>query len=456
MARRKPLYPVPEAITRPDLTGPYEIEDGYSSSVDLAKGRMVVSTGGPCRDCGQDHARASRIHETGHAAFTPKDWAARARRTKDKLPVELVNACEDARIYARRAASRLAMSPPQLCEVEDEPYQIVRQAIRSGNLLHLAATVAAAYQSGDEAAIDRAVERVASELAAKADPLEQLKGTQVATMCGSVKYMVKWHMSYHYNPTFRQSLALARSLIDVVNNTASEYASRAAEISEQLRHDAETRIRKYGGKTPPKQPANVKFGEMLIVKLPLPNRAKAGFDRKWTAREEGDVPVRFDRWTIDRRVFRARKKTKGAALLVDVSGSMAWTADDLARVLNEVPAATIALYSGAGPSGKLVIVARKGRAASMTAAHRYMMGGNVIDGPALQWLADQPESVKLWMSDGGITGVGDGWSGEGGEAYCGKILRKGHIMQVRNVGKVMDVLKGKQPFVPSKRVGNGY
>lgn len=450
LAARKPRYPIPEAIPRPDFTGPYVIEDGYVSGVDLAKGKMVVSTGGPCSDCGQDHARASRIHEMGHTAFTPKDWRARVKRTKDKLPVDLVNACEDARLNARRSQARLSQPPPLLCEAANDHAHMVRQTIRTGDLMGLARIVLAAHASGDEKPVIRAVSAAAEELAGKPDPAEQLKATHAVALVKQVQDLARWQL--HWQPRFRDSLTLARHTIRAVEQAATEYAE-ALEEQEVARA---TTVKRHGkGKAKP-QPANVRFGKMEIVSLPLPNRSKAGFERKWTARDEGDIPTRFDRWAIDKRVFRRKKRGKGAALLVDVSGSMSWSAEHLAQVLDEVPAATIAIYSGTGKTGQLVIVAKNGRAASMSAAARHMRGGNVIDGPALEWLSEQPETVKLWMSDGGITGINDGNPGDGAVKYCSRLLRRGGIQRVRNAGQVMEVLKGRQPFVPSKELNERY
>ena len=88
----------------------------------------------------------------------------------------------------------------------------------------------------------------------------------------------------------------------------------------------------------------------------------------------------------------------------------------------------------------------------MSHASRYMLGGNVIDGPALEWLAEQSQTTKLWMSDGGITGISDGFGGTGALDYCGEVLRRGGIQQVRNAEGVMEVLTGKRPFLPSKKV----
>lgn len=447
LAARKPRYPIPEAIPRPDFTGPYVIEDGYVSGVDLAKGKMVVSTGGPCSDCGQDHARASRIHEMGHTAFTPKDWQARVRRTKDKLPADLVNACEDARINARRQQAGLPTPPPLLCAEENEHYYIVRQAVRSGDLLGIARIVIASYRSGDAVPVSEAVAKVVGELAAKDDPIEQLKAHTVNRVRIEAESIASWYM-WCRTAKFRHSLSMARDIIASVNGAGSALADAIEE--QELAKQVKSTV--YGHGKRPTQPANVHFGRLEIVRLPLPNRSKAGFERKWTARDEGPIPTRFDRWGIDKRIFRTKKRGKGAAVLIDASGSMNWTEEHLARVLDEVPAATIAIYSGSGSGGQLVVVAQNGRAASMRAAARYMNGGNVVDGPALDWLSEQPETVKLWMSDGGITGIGDGFAGEGGIAYCERAMRRGGIQQVRNAQGVMEVLTGKSPFTPSRKM----
>lgn len=452
LAPRKPRYPIPEAIPRPDFTGPYVIEDGYASGVDLSKGRMIVSTGGPCVDCGQDHARASRIHEMGHTAFTPKDWRARVKRTKDKLPVDLVNAAEDARLNSRRAQARLSQPPPLLCEAVGDHYHMVRQTIRNGDLMGLARITLAAHESGDAELVRRAVAKVVDEMVARSEPAERLKAEHASDLVSQVADLARWHLRYR-RATFRQSIALARDTVAAVERTAANYtdALETAAIA------SATKVKKHGdGKGKAVMPKGAKFGRMEIVSLPLPNRSKAGFERRWTARDEGDIPTRFDRWAIDKRVFRRKKRGKGAALLVDVSGSMSWSQHHLAQVLDEAPAATIAIYSGSGDKGQLVIVARNGRAANMSAAARHMLGGNVIDGPALAWLSEQPETVKLWMSDGGITGINDGPAGPEAGKYCSRMLRRGGIQQVRDARQVMDVLTGKQPFVPSREIGNRY
>lgn len=461
-----PIYPFPEAIERNDIEGSFEIESGFTSSTNLSKRKMVVQTGEACPDCGKDHARATRLREMGRTAWTPSDWEKRVKRTKDRLSVRLVEDCDIARINFLRKHNGLEMSPPIYCEVSDDYYFLVRQFVRAGDMVGLAGFIVASYETEDYEGVERAVKRVSADLDARAT----VKDSAQARMIESLFVEVGWYIrhNYRYGPrTFRYAIALAR---DIVSNTKriNEAMMRTLAEAEEKKAIAAvkgiTKITTYKRKTKksgsemvatgsiPDVPKRGEFGVMEIVQLPLPYRSKAGFERRWTARDEGPIPTRFDRWSIDKRVFRTKKRGKGAALLVDVSGSMSWEEDDLTRVLEEVPAATIAIYSGSGNKGQLVILAKDGKCASMRQAAKHMLGGNIIDGPALEWLAAQPQTTKLWMSDGVITGIGDGGISDEERINTNHIIRKGGIQQVRNVKAVMKVLTGKRPFTPSTGV----
>ena len=51
------------------------------------------------------------------------------------------------------------------------------------------------------------------------------------------------------------------------------------------------------------------------------------------------------------------------------------------------PASTVAIYSGRGASGTLTIIGKKGRVADADGLSKARIGtGNIVDGPALEWL----------------------------------------------------------------------
>jgi hypothetical protein len=122
--------------------------------------------------------------------------------------------------------------------------------------------------------------------------------------------------------------------------------------------------------------------------------------------EEGTHLRNIARWATDKHVFSARRKSEGGTVLVDCSGSMSWTREELLRIIEDIPAATIALYSGESWERSYVTVVVRNRR-RVNDADFYSPGGdNLIDGPALEWLGTQAEP-RIWVSDGGVTGDGN-------------------------------------------------
>lgn len=121
--------------------------------------------------------------------------------------------------------------------------------------------------------------------------------------------------------------------------------------------------------------------------------------RKAKPTDMGVIPVNVHRWTTDQRIFTVKKKDKGGTLLLDMSGSMSWTAEQIDAIIDEAPYSKVVGYSGAGGKGVIAVFCDKGRRVADTDIRRYAPGGNEIDGPALRWLATQPEP-RVWVSDG--------------------------------------------------------
>lgn len=126
----------------------------------------------------------------------------------------------------------------------------------------------------------------------------------------------------------------------------------------------------------------------------------------------------LDRIMSDSKVFERRKKLQGGTVLVDCSGSMSWSEDDLLTLLHAAPAATVALYAGTTSdtttslgtalprnSGVIRIVVHHGHIAADEHC-KFGFGANVIDGPALRWLESQAQP-RIWISDGQVTGCNE-------------------------------------------------
>jgi hypothetical protein len=84
---------------------------------------------------------------------------------------------------------------------------------------------------------------------------------------------------------------------------------------------------------------------------------------------------------------------------------MRLTPEDVDKILRRWPAVTVATYAGESDRGQLWIIAKKGKRARANDI-KPPGGGNVVDGPCLDWLAKQ-RKPRVWISDGGVTGIGD-------------------------------------------------
>jgi hypothetical protein len=152
--------------------------------------------------------------------------------------------------------------------------------------------------------------------------------------------------------------------------------------------------------------------------------------------DTGVIPTAIHRITTDGAVFTTRRKVKGGTVLCDASGSMHYHDSDIERILQEAPGSTVAFYAGSNygaPRGRIVVAADRGRAATVEEVRRAMPGQeNLIDGPALRWLARQP-APRFWISDEGVGGVAD--FGPGGPCHreCLEICRAANITIVPRI-----------------------
>ncbi|HKB15187.1 MAG TPA: hypothetical protein VKF62_03935, partial [Planctomycetota bacterium] len=153
-----------------------------------------------------------------------------------------------------------------------------------------------------------------------------------------------------------------------------------------------------------------RWGELRRVEelprtLPVPG-APCGRMRR--AAEEG-LEFRFPhRLLLDRRVFARRRRLLGGSVLVDASASMKLEPKDLLAIVAAAPGAEVACYEGTAEGwGVVRVLARDGRRVADSLVDPPLgKGANVIDGPALRWLATR-RRPRIWVSDGHVRGVGD-------------------------------------------------
>lgn len=189
--------------------------------------------------------------------------------------------------------------------------------------------------------------------------------------------------------------------------------------------------------------ARAAAGRMRVVeaRLNVACRQARGAAPGYRAATEGSIIRYPTRWFYDKRIFRQRMRVRGGSVLVDTSSSMRLRASDVDRILRDAPAATlVAIYSGSGEEGELRVVARDGRRASADALKPFGHS-NVVDLPAIRWLAKQP-APRVWISDGKVTGVNDRPSDSISRA-CRELCRRFDIRRVTTAEEAARVLEGR-------------
>jgi hypothetical protein len=183
------------------------------------------------------------------------------------------------------------------------------------------------------------------------------------------------------------------------------------------------------------------WGCMEVVVPPLTRTGgRRRFGSRWSASEEGSDPRHIHRILTDGRVFARRVAAPGGAVLIDASGSMSLPAEAIRRIVERAPGATVAAYAGHANVGILKILARRGRIAHPDdCSLRDAGNGNVVDGPALRWLARQ-SAPRLWVSDGRVTGCDDVPTA-GNQRDAQRICTRARIHRVDTVDAALEALE---------------
>lgn len=368
------IYPLPEAID-----GHQWIVERGVGSINTVDRRLQV----PLSDSETD--RMVRNHETAHARLTPRHPATVLAR-KYAISPEGLQAVEDLRVHL--FLKHCDISSPGVLTQEEMDSLVGRCHF---NRREVGLLLVAGLHTDD---FDRAINSLRNHL--RPEDLADI-GAKVQL----IEKRLKAGRSPFRRIGFRNCTAPAAQLADALfPETAERDGSAAtAEIPKQVLECVALQ---------PKSPSQHRWGTLAISHLPQSlTRVVSPYSQCRTYRDEGAALAAPYRLPVDRRIFAHKKRVKGGTVLIDGSGSMRITDDDIRRILAVAPAATVAIYSGHRKEGTLTVIAAKGRAVTTEGLAQARCGsGNVVDGPALQWLAKQPEP-RLWVSDGVVTGVHD-------------------------------------------------
>lgn len=437
-------YPIPEALTK----SPWEIVDGQTPKLMPASHKIVVPLSP------DQHDQVLRTHELAHLKWSPKEIP------KDLNPA-IMAMVEDARIIKLMREAKVKLDPGYPEEIIAYTTAKLRATKdRWGALLF---RVGMTGMPGQDV-VDEA-------LAAKEVGGDEGDEGQLANL----RYQLH-HDSGYRSPSW--SIQWTKQLQEYIKNVQEEQQQQRQQQAQtvtrksQAEQDADREFQKGAraqadrdmkatevelgpyrrssdytpdGKPKPfwfaEHPHKQPWGKMRIEEPPLTQRMPGRFGRQRRPTDVGAALTYPARLWQDAKVFGRKLKGHGGSVLIDGSGSMSLTPEQIWEILRNAPGASIAIYASDGTDisrGVLRILAKKGLVVKAKLA-RSPGGGNVVDFPALKWLAKQSEP-RIWVSDGHVTGAYEQQSPVN-RAECFDLCKRERILRVQHMPQAINALE---------------
>ena len=420
--RNKKTYPYPQIVTGENWTV-HETHD--QPRTDNQNRQMYVPLDKECTECGANHSKMIRRHELAHVKWSPKTIG----KLKPDVRKEAIEVLEEIRINYLLSKSKLPLEEPTVC-IEKIKITSTKMAYESSLAELILFGLAGAwykdifkYEEGDEfeAFID-ALSLVKNDVT-----VSDLRKIEIDFVIQTVNKYVGLIIEHRYGqkPSYRkvQRHAVTLSTIlnmfmdkpipeevykpvsidkDKVNEDEDKEMADEIESNKLDGSTLETRMRRELMEEMKYQSTNGigQWGDMETLNpaltVNLQGRLKHG--RNYRPMEYGYNPKYIHRWCTDKKIFKQKRNVLGGTILIDASGSMNFTGEDILEIMSLLPAVTIAMYNGMGTSGTLRVIAKKGMRVTENELEDWSGYGNVVDGPALEWLTSMPER-RIWVSD---------------------------------------------------------
>ena len=146
------------------------------------------------------------------------------------------------------------------------------------------------------------------------------------------------------------------------------------------------------------------------------------------------------------RAFARKTPVRGGVVIIDQSGSMDVTCEDLDQLLRGAPDSVIVGYShrpgDLGSTPNAWILSKGGRVAARS---RNGNVGNGVDGPVLRWALDHARRGEpvVWVTDGQVTDSND-HPCHSLSVECARLVHRHRIRLVRGLDEVESALRGRR------------
>ena len=460
-------YPYPEIVTGEKWEVVGTINNSPDGSTDNLNRQMTVPLDRECTECGINHSRMIRRHELGHAKWSPKTMG----KLKPGVRAEAVHVLEEVRVNHLLYENNLALSKPSKCldVIEQQTMKLVYESgIAEIILMGLASKWKvpdndtnrryASYKYNDEYTVMSAC----FNMIKNDDTVTDYRKQQIVYAERIITRFFQSITKHGYGKTisYRKVQKYAEPLSAILDmfrdaptqdevykpkpkpNTASSGSSESEEqesnelgggsLEQRTRDDlAELLYRSTQG--------TGRWGEMYMHQPPLSvnlqSRLKNG--RSYRPADFGYNPKYINRYCIDKKIFKQKITAPGGTILIDASGSMSFDGQDILEVMQQLPAVTIAMYNGKSDYGDLRIIAKNGKRVTEKYLDEHSGYGNVVDGPALEWLGTQP-ARRIWVSDMHVFGAHGDTAGFNLMAEVNTLVRKYNIINLKNIEEVKE------------------
>ncbi len=470
----KRAYPYPEIVTGDKWHVMETTEADPQPRTDNLNKQMYVPMDRECEYCGVNHGRMIRRHELGHAKWSPKTMGKLLRGTR----AEAIHALEEVRINYLMALHELPINDYILCK--EEVLAKTNRLIMTASITDLILYVLACYSKQKDT--DTSYRFFANtdmyedvlelfRLAQEDDSLTELRRTQLAFAVNTAQRFANLLTNHKWNqlPSYRKVQKYAEKLSAILNEfmdkpkpedvtqAPAPQPSGEGEEGDGEETEAEETINGVGptgeidelekrmrNELVEKMAYHTSdgigtWGEMEIHEPPmsvnLQGRLKHG--RQYRPSDYGYNPKYINRYCIDKQIFKQKQNVKGGTILIDVSGSMSFSGQDILEVMQLLPAVNIAMYNGRSMTGDLRIIAKNGMRVSDDYLSMHSGGGNVVDGPALRWLSTMP-ARRIWVSDMYVFGAGKNSSGYNLIKECYEICTRNGIINLKDIDEVKE------------------
>ena len=459
-------YPYPQIVTGDDWHVLETTEGDSQPRTDNLNRQMYVPMDRECDYCGINHGRMIRRHELGHAKWSPKTMGKLMRGTRS----DAIEALEEVRVnYLLGAKAKLTVHEYLKCK--DEFTNDVLRLVKTGSVADIILYLLAAWSSkGRGSAYDKSEQFEYVEglfkVAINDESFHPVRRSELEFAVNTAQFFQRKVCEHRWNqwPSYKKVQRLAEKLSVILNDfidkpnadeimapepqpgeSAGKGEDEGDEVETQgyldgnselerrmrteLQHDMMYRTSQGHGT----------WGKMHILTPPMSVnlRSRINHGRAYRPMEYGYNPKYINRYLVDKKIFKQKQRVKGGTILIDASGSMSFSGQDILEIMMMLPAVNIAMYNGSWQEGWLHIIAKNGMRVNDTYLDDHSGGGNVVDGPALRWLSEMPER-RIWVSDMKVFGAGDNSNGYNLLRDCYDICTQNKIINLKDIEEVKE------------------